>query len=364
MIVMNDFRRQVAALRPELDRAIARVLESGWYILGEEVRAFEAELAAHVGAAHAVGVGNGMDAIELALRALDVGPGDEVITTPLSAFATALAIVRAGARPVFVDIDEESYALDPARVEAAITPRSRAIVPVHLYGQAADLEALGELARRRGLLLVGDAAQAHGATFGGRDVGGFGEAVAYSFYPTKNLGAFGDGGAVVTNDAARAARLRTLRDYGQAERYRHVERGLNSRLDELQAAILRVKLAGLSAQNRRRRALAERYRAALAGLPLVLPVEKPYGRSVYHLFVVRCARRDALQRSLRERGVQTLVHYPVLLPHQPALQPLGITGSWPVAERCAAELLSLPIYPELTDDEVDQVAAAAQDFFA
>ncbi len=357
---MNDFVRQVASMRRDLDEAFARVLDSGWFILGKEVEAFEREMADHAGVAHAVGVGNGMDAIELALRACGIGPGDEVITTTNSAFATALAIIRAGATPVFADIDAETYSIDPGQVEALITPRTRALLPVHIYGQAADLTALGDIANRHGLRLIGDAAQAHGASHRGADVATFGTATCYSFYPTKNLGAFGDGGMVVTNDAALADRVRRLRNYGQTNRYEHAELGLNSRLDELHAALLRVKLRHLSAHTARRRAIASRYREQLAGLPLQLPIEK-HGGSVWHLFVVRTPRRDALAQHLRERGVITHVHYPIILPKQPAL---ALAGSWPVAERCALEYLSLPIFPELTDAEVDDVCAAIREFCA
>ncbi|HEX5058469.1 MAG TPA: DegT/DnrJ/EryC1/StrS family aminotransferase [Kofleriaceae bacterium] len=358
-IPMNDFVRQVATMRRELDEAFARVLDSGWFILGKEVEAFEREMAAFAGVSHAIGVGNGMDAIELALRACDIGAGDEVITTTNSAFATALAIVRAGATPVFADIDPQTYSIDPARVEALITPRTRALLPVHIYGQAADLTALETIATRHKLTLIGDAAQAHGATHDGRDVATFGAATCYSFYPTKNLGAFGDGGMVVTNDAKLAERVRRLRNYGQTNRYEHADLGLNSRLDELHAALLRVKLRHLPAHNARRRAISARYRATLADLPVQLPVEK-HGESVWHLFVVRTPKRDALGQFLREHGITTHVHYPIILPKQPAL---ALAGSWPVAEQCAQEYLSLPIFPELTDDEIDTVCARIAEFF-
>lgn len=357
-IPMNDFVRQVASMRRELEEVFARVLDSGWFILGKEVEAFEREMAQFVGVAHAVGVGNGMDAIELVLRGLGIGPGDEVITTTNSAFATALAIVRTGATPVFCDIDPETYAIDASKVEALITPRTKALLPVHIYGQAADLDVLGAIALRRGLALIGDAAQAHGAHYRGRDVGTYGAATCYSFYPTKNLGAFGDGGMVVTNDAQLAERVRRLRNYGQTNRYEHTELGLNSRLDELHAALLRVKLRHLPAQNARRRAIAARYREALAGLPLQLPVEKPYGESVWHLFVIRTPQRDAIGQFLRERGITTHVHYPIILPKQPAL---ALAGSWPQAEQCAQEYLSLPIFPELTDAEVEMICAAVRE---
>jgi dTDP-4-amino-4,6-dideoxygalactose transaminase len=356
---MNDFVRQVATMRRELDEAFARVLDSGWFILGKEVDAFERQMAAHAGVAHAIGVGNGMDAIELALRGCGVGPGAEVITTTNSAFATALAIVRTGATPVFADIEPDTYAIDPAKVEALITPRARAIVPVHIYGQAADLGALSAIAERHGLALIGDAAQAHGATYDGRDVATYGRASCYSFYPTKNLGAFGDGGMVVTNDAALAERLRRLRNYGQTNRYEHAELGLNSRLDELQAALLAVKLRYLPAHTARRRGIAARYRELFAGLPLQLPVDK-HGEPVWHLFVVRTPQRDALAAFLRERGITTHVHYPIILPKQPAL---ALAGSWPIAEQCAHEYLSLPIFPELTDVEIDTICDAVRAFF-
>jgi dTDP-4-amino-4,6-dideoxygalactose transaminase len=365
MILMNDFKRQVASLRAELDEAMGRVLSSGWFVLGQEVEAFERELAAYLGVEpeRVVGVGNGMDALTLSLMAADIGRGDEVITTPNSAFATALAILQVGAKPVFVDLDIETYALDAGRVEAALGPRTRAILPVHIYGQAADLGPLVDLCARKKLLLVGDACQAHGAEYGGRDVSAYGFATAYSFYPTKNLGCFGDGGAVVAQ-ADVAPRVRALRNYGQTSHYHHDERGLNSRLDELQAAVLRVKLRHLPAFTARRRAVAKRYDVGLAGLPLVLPVERAYGRAVHHLYVLRCDRRDALREHLREKGVQSLVHYPAILPLQMAMGELRAKpGDFPIAERCAQEFLSLPIHPDLTDDEVAQVIAAVRSFF-
>jgi dTDP-4-amino-4,6-dideoxygalactose transaminase len=366
MILMNDFKRQVASLRAELDEAMGRVLSSGWFVLGQEVEDFERELGSYLGAdaERVVGVGNGMDALTLSLMAANIGLGDEVITTPNSAFATALAILQVGAKPVFVDLDPETYALDAGRVEAAVTSRTRAILPVHIYGQAADLAPLLELCERRKLLLIGDACQAHGATYGDRDVSTYGFATAYSFYPTKNLGCFGDGGAVVCARADAARRVRALRNYGQTSHYHHDERGLNSRLDELQAAVLRVKLRHLPTFTARRRSVAERYHAALAGLPLVLPVEKAYGRAVHHLYVLRCDRRDALREHLSKKGVQSLVHYPAILPLQVAMGELRAKpGDFPIAERCAREFLSLPMHPDLTDDEVAQVVAAVRCFF-
>ena len=366
MITMNDFVRQVGRLHDELQAAIQRVLASGWFILGEEVKAFEREFAAFVRTRHAVGVGNGMDAIQLALAAVGVGDGDEVITTPFSAFATTLAVLKLGARPVFVDVDPRTYGVDLARVEGAITPRTRALLPVHLYGQPLDLDALSSLTRSRSLKLVNDAAQAHGARWRGKDIAEYGNATAYSFYPTKNLGCLGDGGAVATDDDDVAAQVRRMRDYGQERRYVHVDaRGLNSRLDELQAAILRVKLTYLAADNRRRAAIATHYRDGLSGLPLTLPAEIDGAEPVHHLFVVRTPRRDALMTFLRERDVQTLVHYPITIPSQPAMSTLGHRiADFPGAERCAAEVLSLPIHAELTDGEVEKVVAATRAFFA
>jgi dTDP-4-amino-4,6-dideoxygalactose transaminase len=355
----------VAALRGELDAAVARVLASGWFILGPEVEAFERELAAALGARDAVAVGNGTDALFLALRALGVGPGDEVVTSPLSAAFTGLAVQQAGARPVFADVDPATLNVDPRAVEAALTPRTRAIVPVHLYGHPADMDPILALARERGVAVLEDACQAHGALYKGRPVGtlegerGIG---ALSFYPTKNLGALGDGGAILVNDAAVASRLRQLRNGGQSEKYRHELPGVNSRLDEIQAAFLRVGLRHLPAWTERRRALAELYARGLDGSGVVPLREQPYARAVHHLFVVRHPRRDALARALRERGVGTLVHYPIPLHRQPVFAPLGgKPGDLPVAEKAAGEILSLPLFPELRDEQVLSVVEAVRD---
>jgi dTDP-4-amino-4,6-dideoxygalactose transaminase len=360
-----DFRPQVAVVRGELDAAIARVLDSGWYVLGPEGEAFERELAQALGAREAVAVANGTDALQLSLRALGVGPGDEVITTSISAAFTALAILQAGARPVFVDVDRATLNLDPRRVAEAITPRTRALVPVHLYGHAADMRPLLELADEHRLALLEDACQAHGALYEARPVGtlrgerGIG---ALSFYPTKNLGALGDGGAVLVNDPATAARLRVLRNGGQSNRYRHETFGLNSRLDELQAAILRVGLRHLPAWTERRRAIAAFYLHELQGCGVELPAEQAYARAVYHLFVVRHPRRDAFVRALAERGVGTLIHYPIPLHLQPAFADLrGRVGDYPVAERACGEILSLPLHPGLSDEQAAAVASAVRD---
>ncbi len=349
----------MAALRRELDQAAARVLDSGWFILGPEVQAFERELAAALGARDAVAVGNGTDALFLSLRALGVGPGDDVVTSPVSAAFTALAVLQAGARPVFVDVDPATLNLDASKVGAALTPRTKAIVPVHLYGHPADMDPILALARDRGLAVLEDACQAHGALYRGRPVGtlagerGIG---ALSFYPTKNLGALGDGGAILVNDPAVAAGLRQLRNGGQSDKYRHELPGVNSRLDEIQAAFLRVGLRHLPAWIERRRALADLYARELAGSGVEPLREQPYARAVHHLFVVRHPRRDALARALRERGIGTLVHYPIPLHLQPVFASLGGKGGdLPVAEGAAREILSLPLYPELRDEQLQAV---------
>jgi dTDP-4-amino-4,6-dideoxygalactose transaminase len=349
--------------RPAIDAAIARVLDRGWFILGPELQAFEQELAAASGTADAVGVGTGTDALSLILRGLGIGPGDEVITTPLSAAYSALAIMSTEAHPVFADIDPARLTLDPRAVEAAITPRTAAIMPVHLYGQPADMAAILAIAERRGLAVVEDACQAHLATCGGRPVGSMGAAGALSFYPTKNLGALGDAGAVLTNDRALADRIRRLRNGGQSSRYRHDEFGVNSRLDEMQAAILRARLTRLPAWTTRRRALAARYRAGLtsiaaaaaAGRTLRVPPDHDAGH-VHHLFPVLSGDRDALKARLEAEGIETLIHYPVPITRQPALA-TEEPADCPVADRICNELLSLPLYPDMADTAVDDVLA-------
>jgi dTDP-4-amino-4,6-dideoxygalactose transaminase len=328
LVPVGDTRRQYLARQGEFDAAIRRVLDRSWFVLGAEVAAFEAEFAAYLGVAHAVGVGNGTDAIELALRVLGIGPGDEVILPALTATFSALADSRAGATPVFADVERATANLDARSAAGRITPRTRAIMPVHLYGAPADLDALGALARRHGLALVEDAAQAHGATYRGRRVGGIGALGCFSFYPSKNLGAYGDGGAVVTDDAALAERLRRLRHGGQAGRYEHVEPGVNSRLDELQAAVLRVKLAHLDEANEAR---------------------------------VPGGRRGALADFLKARGIATQVHYPTPVHLQPAYAPLDYRrGDLSESEAWADEELSLPLFPELTREEQDRVIAAVR----
>jgi dTDP-3-amino-3,4,6-trideoxy-alpha-D-glucose transaminase len=337
---------------------VARVIDRAWFVLGPEVEAFEREFASASGAPHAVGVGNGTDAIALSLRALGIGPGDEVITTPLSAAYTAIAIVMAGAQPVFADIDPERLTLDPRAAEMAITSRTAALLPVHLYGQAADTVAFADIASRKGLALVEDCCQAHLATCAGQPVGTFGAAGAFSFYPTKNLGALGDGGAIVTRDPALAARMARLRNGGQADRYRHVEMGINSRLDEMQAAILRSRLPYLRRRTEERRARAHQYRALLAGAAVAVPSELDPGH-VYHLFPIRTQRRTTLQDRLSASGIETLVHYPTPIFQQPAFA-APEPPECPHAIRAANEVLSLPLYPGLSPDSVATVAAAVR----
>jgi dTDP-4-amino-4,6-dideoxygalactose transaminase len=365
MSATPDVRVPFLSLRPGEDAdamrtAVNRVIDRGWFILGPELEAFEAEFASASGAHHAVGVNTGTDALALLLRGLGIGAGDEVITAPLSAAYTALAVMMAGARPVFADIDPERHTIDPSQVAAAITPRTAAIMPVHLYGQAADMAPLKALADRHGLALIEDAAQAHLATYEGRPVGSFGAGAAFSFYPTKNLGALGDGGAITTDDAALADRLKRLRNGGQRAQYQHDEFGVNSRLDEMQAAILRERLQRLPLWTQQRRALAARYRAGLAGAAVHVPREFDAGH-VYHLFVVRTASRDAFRAHLAQQGIQTLVHYPKALTRQPALQSEA-PAHCPEAERAAAEVCSLPLYPSLPVEAVDLVCTAARSF--
>ncbi len=351
-----QLREDGAAVRA----AVARVLDSGWFVLGPEVEHFEREFAAASGAAHAVGVGTGTDAIALIIRALGIGAGDEVITSPLSAAYSALAIQMAGATPVFADIDLARLTIDPAAAERAITPRTRAILPVHLYGQPADMAAIEAIARRHHLAIVEDCCQAHLATANGRPVGTIGAAGAFSFYPTKNLGALGDGGAVVTNDASLAARIRRLRNGGQDRRYEHLEFGVNTRLDEMQAAILRARLPLLRGWTATRRRLAAIYREQLAAAPVIVPPELDGGH-VYHLFVVRAGdppdARLRLRRHLESCGIETLVHYPVAIPSQPAFANLS-PARCPYGEIACAQVISLPLHPGLDDGTVREVAAA------
>jgi dTDP-4-amino-4,6-dideoxygalactose transaminase len=352
-----DLMAQYAEIQPKVDEAIARVLAKGDFILGHDVELFESEFAAYCGANFAIGVDSGTSALELILRAYEIGPGDEVITVANTFMATALAIVAVGATPVLVDIDPATYTMDVAQIEQIITPRTRAIMPVHLYGQVADMVSLLEIARRHNLVIVEDACQAHGATYRGQRVGTLGNAAAFSFYPAKNLGAYGDGGMIVTNDERTADAARMLRNYGQRQKYHHEVLGYNRRLDTLQAAVLRVKLPYLDQWNEARRQHAKRYSELLSGSEFVLPSESPISASVFHLYVIRTGQRQELQAYLREVGIMTGIHYPIPLHMQPALAHLGYeVGDFPITEAYAKQLLSLPMYAELTQEMVDYTA--------
>ncbi len=362
-IPFGDLSRQYRSIAGDIDAAIKRVLDRGWFILGEEVESFEREFAAYVGVRHAVGVGSGTEAIHLALIAAGVSPGDEVATAANTCVPTVSAITFAGAAPALVDVCERSFNMDPSKLEAAITSRTKAILPVHLYGQAADLDPILEIGRRRGIPVIEDVAQGHGATYRGKKLGAYGLAAAFSFYPSKNLGAFGDGGAVVTDDDEIADRLRRLRNYGEERRYFHTTKGFNSRLDEIQAAVLRVKLERLEDWNSRRREIAAIYNQGITNPRILKPAEMESGTHNYHLYVVRCERRDDLRTHLGSMGVGSLIHYPIPVHLQKAYSELGqARGSFPISERCSDEVLSLPMFPELSDDEALQVVNAVNSF--
>ena len=361
-VPMLDLRVQYAGVREELLRAVQEVADSGTYVLGPKVAEFEEAFAAYVGARHCVAVNSGTSALHLALVGAGVGRWDEVITVPMTFIATSWAVNYVGAKPVFVDVDPETYTMDVAQVESRITRRTKAILPVHLYGQPADLEPLLDISRRRGIPLIEDAAQAHGAEYRGKRAGTFGLAGCFSFYPGKNLGALGEGGAVVTDDDQVAARLRALRDHGQARRYYHDELGFNYRMDALQGAVLGVKLQHLEVWTEARGLLAERYRKLLRGLPLQLPEVGPGRRHVWHLFVVLHPQRDRLRRELEARGVQTGMHYPIPLHLQKAYRHLAHwEGEFPVAERIGRECLTLPLFPGMTVRQQDAVVEALSD---
>lgn len=348
--------------RRDLHEALDRVLSSGWFILGTEVEQFEAEFAAYCGVQYCVGVANGLDALHMILRAYAIGAGDEVIVPSNTYIATWLAVTYAGATPVPVEPDEKTYNLDPRRIEAALSPRTRAIIPVHLYGQPAEMAAINDIARRRNLRVIEDAAQAHGARYCGQRAGGLGDAAGFSFYPGKNLGALGDGGAITTNDGDLAERLKVLRNYGSRIKYHNEVTGFNSRLDELQAAFLRAKLPALDADNARRAHIAATYLRGLDGLPdVVLPRVPMHIDPVWHLFVIRHPDRDALARRLNAAGVGTMIHYPVPPHLQGAYASLGIgKGALPVSESLHEQVLSLPIGPHVTNDQIDEVIAAVR----
>jgi dTDP-4-amino-4,6-dideoxygalactose transaminase len=359
MIPLLDLKAQYQTIKGELDAAVLRVLENAQFILGPEVAAFEKEFAGYCGAAEAVGVNSGTSALHLALLACGIGPGDEVITTPFTFVASAASIVYTGATPVFVDIDPASFNIDVSLIEPAITPRTKAILPVHLFGQPADMDPIMEIARTHGLVVIEDAAQAHGAEYKGRRVGGIGEMGCFSFYPGKNLGACGEGGAVVTNNAAYARQIRMLRDWGCEQKYVHQLKGYNYRMEGMQGAILRVKLRHLEEWTEARRAHAARYGELLAGCDVRPPEVMPYARHVYTVYTIRAKDRDTLRADLQQREIHTGIHYPVPVHLQPAYTDLGYgRGAFPAAEQAAAEVLALPIYPEMTSSQLEEVAAA------
>lgn len=363
MIQFLDFGAMHAEVRPRLDAAYARVVDSNWLVLGNEVDAFEKEFAAYCGAKHCIGVANGLDALFITLKAMGIGPGDEVIVPSNTYIATWLAVSYAGATPVPVEPDPRTYNIDPARIEAAITPATKAIMPVHLYGQPADMDPIVEIARRHNLKVVEDAAQAHGAKYKGRRTGTLGDAAGFSFYPGKNLGALGDGGAVVTNDDALADKLRVLRNYGSREKYHNEVKGFNSRLDELQAAFLREKLVVLDDWNARRCAVAKHYLAGLANRGLILPFVPEWAEPVWHLFVVRSDSREAIQQRLRTNKIGYLVHYPIPPHLQPAYAELGFkVKDFPIAETIHSSVMSLPMGPTIKQAEIDKVIASIGEF--
>jgi dTDP-4-amino-4,6-dideoxygalactose transaminase len=354
-----DLKTQYRSIKAEIDAAVLGILDSSQFVLGEEVAAFEREFAAQAGVTHGVAVNSGTSALHLAFLAAGIGPGDEVITVPHTFVATVAAIRYTGARAVYVDIDPVSFNMNPEKIEAAITPRTKAIVPVHLYGQPADMDPILEIGRRRGLVVVEDAAQAHAARYKDRPVGSLGDLACFSFYPGKNLGAYGEGGIVVTANEEHARKIRMLRDWGQDRKYHHVLAGYNYRMEGLQGAILRVKLRYLEKWTEARRSHAARYRALLADTGLGLPAEMPWARHVYHVYAVRTREREALMKQLNDRGVQTGIHYPVPVHLQPAYADAAWNkGSFPNAEKAADEVLSLPMYPEMTEEHLVAVSQA------
>lgn len=364
-IPFNDFKKHYRTHETEITEAIKRVLESGHYILGKEVAEFEKSFASYLGTKHAVGVANGLEALQISLIALGIGKGDEVITTPHSAVATALSIIAVGATPVFVDIDE-FYHIDAQKIEAKISSKTKAIIPVHLYGQAADMDALLKIAQKHNLAIIEDCAQADGTTYthtANKKVGAFGTFGCFSFYPTKNLGAVGDGGAIITNDDALAEKCRMIRNYGQKDRYRHEIYGMNSRLDEIQAAILSVNLKHLDRYNKRRQEIAALYHKELSNIPkLCLPTVRPLSNHIYHLFVIETEKRDALQTFLGKNGIDTLIHYPLPIHKQPCFKEHN-GESYPLTEKGASRILSLPIHPHLDDSEVLFICEKIKKFY-
>ncbi len=357
--------RQYLNLKDEIDKAIQKVLEGGNFILGEEVKEFESKVADYLGAKHAIGVASGTDALQIALMAIDLKPGDEVITTPFTFVATAETIALLGGKPVYVDIDEKTYNINPDLIEEKITEKTKAIIPVHLYGQPAEMDKIMDVARRYNLYVIEDSAQAFGAEYKNRKVCTFGDISCISFFPTKNLGAFGDAGMIVTNNDELAEKIRMIRVHGSKIRYHHEILGVNSRLDTLQASILLVKLKYLDRWNERRSEIAKKYNDSFKNLDgIITPYCEPYNKHIYHQYTIRTGQRDGLAQFLKERGIQTAVHYPIPLHLQKAFSYFGYKpGDFPIAEQCSKEVLSLPMFPELTDEEVDHVVKSVNEFF-
>jgi dTDP-4-amino-4,6-dideoxygalactose transaminase len=356
-VPLVDLKRQYARIKTEIKEAIDNVLESGEYMLGENVRKFEEEFANYCGVKYGVGVNSGTDALTLSLQAIGIKPGDEVITVPNSFVSTANCIVFCGAKPVFVDVEPDTLNLDPEKLKSAITEKTKAIIVVHMHGHSADMDAIKDIAERRNIYIVEDACQAHGALYKGKKVGSFGDIACFSFYPTKNLGGYGDGGMVVTNNEELADKVRSLRNYGRVAPYIYRILGYNSRLDELQAALLRVKLKYLDVWNEERRRNAKIYSQYLSEFPEIrIPIEKEYAKHVYWVYVIRTKHRDKLQNFLNKNGVETMIHYPVPIHLQECYSYLGLAeGSFPVTERASKEMLSLPMFPELTEEEIEYV---------
>jgi len=364
MIPFIDFKREYTEISEEIEQAIQRVLKSGWFILGEEVKHFEDEFSKYIGVKYGIGVNSGSDALFLALKALGIGKGDEVITVSHTFISTVDAIVRNGAIPVFVDIDLQTYCIDVTKIEEKITDKTKAILPVHIYGHPADMKPIIELAKKNNLYIIEDACQAHGTEYKDKKVGSIGDVGCFSFYPTKNLGAYGDGGMIVTNNEEIAERLKMLMNYGQSKKYYHDFIGVNSRLDEIQAAVLRVKLKHLDEWNNKRREAASIYRDFLANSDVIIPVERQYAKHVYHLYVIRCKNRDILQQYLLKNGVQTLIHYPVPVHKQKAYLKRVKDSRLPVTEKVCMEILSLPMHPYITREEIEKVCSLVTDKFS
>jgi len=358
-----DLKEQYEAIKEEINSAINQVFQKSWFILGEQVCRFEEEFSAYCEVKYGIGVASGTDALYLALIATGIEPGDEVITAPNTAVPTVLAISLAKAKPVFVDIDPQTFTLNPDLLKPAINKKTKAVIPVHLYGQMADMKLILQIAQSHHLALIEDACQAHGALYQGKKAGSLGQMGCFSFYPSKNLGAYGDGGMIITDDPSQAEKLRQLRNCGFSSKYQCHYKGINSRLDEIQAAILRVKFKYLDKWNQTRREKAQLYNNLIKNEQIIKPIEASYARHIYHLYVIKCRKRDELQRFLAEKGIQTFIHYPTPIHLQPAYKDLNIpAGSFPIAEQCAREILSLPMYPELTREQIEYTCEAINSF--